>query len=127
MGHAVSITSGISLYVFPLIFLPFFFLLVPPHCLKKKATSAFLHWALISITHSFFIGLGDLPLSPPTITQSIPFTFMFGNSPSKGSQLKNFVLAFVCISKSIRFIVFSFSTEPPIQILCAHSSQPSLS
>src|SRR5258705_12942789 len=36
-------TGGISSYVLPLSTLPVFFLLVPPHCLKKKATLFFVH------------------------------------------------------------------------------------
>src|SRR5690606_2676560 len=69
---------GISKFFFPSSRLPVFFLFVPPHCLKKKATSIFSHCCFISKTHSFFMGLGFLPLSPPTITQSIFFKLSFG-------------------------------------------------
>src|SRR5580704_15875322 len=44
----------------------------PPHCLKKKATRAATHWFRISMTHSGFIGRARGPLSPPTMTQSMP-------------------------------------------------------
>src|SRR6266852_3418118 len=45
---------------------------VPPHCLKKNATSLSQHWSRTWRTHSGFTGRAPGPLSPPTITQSIP-------------------------------------------------------
>src|ERR1051326_7321060 len=108
---------GISLYVLPFSFLPVFFLFVPPHCLKKNGTFNLSHCSIISIAHSGFIGLGFLPLSPPTITQSIPFNLRAGKGPISGSQDKNFTLAFVFFNSLILSTYFSFSTETPIHIL----------
>ena len=44
-----------------------------------------------------------VPLSPPTITQSIPFQIqILDKGPIKGSQERNFVFAFVFRKSSIR-------------------------
>src|SRR5262245_19092978 len=61
---------------------------VPPHCLKKKGTSAARHLSRISVTHWASIGLAPGPDSPPTITQSIPARSKFGSGPSRGSSDK---------------------------------------
>src|SRR2546428_12386933 len=46
---------------------------LPPDCLKKKATRSRSHWSRIPRIHSAEIGRWPGPLSPPTITQSIAF------------------------------------------------------
>ena len=85
--------SGIWFHVRPSSTLPDFFLFVPPHCLKKKGTPAFLHWSLISITHSGLICLAPGPDSPPTITQSISFKSSSLIGPNSGSMEMNLTRA----------------------------------
>ena len=85
--------TGISSHVRPSKSRPAFFLLVPPHCLKKNATPASRHCSLSSVTHSGFMGLAPGPDSPPTMTQSIFSKFKLGKGPSKGSNERNFTFA----------------------------------
>ena len=84
------LSRGISLHVRPSSSRPPRFLFTPPHCLKKKATRAVLHWSRMSVTQSNCIGRAPGPDSPPTITQSIPLRFSFGDGPSNGSSDRNF-------------------------------------
>lgn len=71
-GTSGYITLGISSQVRPSRTLPVRFLKVPPHCLKKKATSLSKQLSRISRTQSESIARAPGPDSPPTITQSIP-------------------------------------------------------
>ena len=61
----------------------------PPHCLKKKATSALPHCFRISRTHSGFIGRHPGPDSPPTTTQEIPSNGKKGMDDKSGSSERN--------------------------------------
>src|SRR3954451_14738330 len=67
--------SGIVSYVRPSRRRPAFFLFLPPHCLKKNATPAQTHWSRMSVTHAGAIGRARWPDSPPTMTQSMSFSF----------------------------------------------------
>ena len=60
-----------------------------PHCLKKKAEPCDSTCSLMLTAHSGFIGLAFGPLSPPTITQSIPMRFRFSKFSINGSQDRN--------------------------------------
>ena len=71
-GGWLSALSGNWFHSLPSSSLPPVFGERPPHCLKKNATRAATHWFRISIAHSGFIGRARGPLSPPTITQSMP-------------------------------------------------------
>ena len=64
-------------------------------------------------THSSFMGLADVPLSPPTITQSIPVRSIVPKSESRGSQEKNLTLALRFLRWSILNFVRSTSTVTP--------------
>jgi len=97
--------------------LPFFFLLTPPHCLKKNGTFAARHWSLISAAHSGFIGLAPGPDSPPTMTQSIPEKSILGIGLRSGSKEINLIAASVCLKWSIRYRYLAVSTVTPIHIL----------
>ena len=100
-SNSQAAALGISSHIRPSSLRPDLFLFVPPHCLKKKATPASKHWSLISVTHSFFIGLAPGPDSPPTIIQSMPARSSSGIGPSKGSIDRNFTNASVCLRMSI--------------------------
>ena len=64
--------EGISSQIRPSSTRPAFFLFVPPHCLKKKATPARRHWSRMSVTHAGSMGRAPGPDSPPRMSQSIP-------------------------------------------------------
>ena len=71
-GTCACIMLGISSHVRPSRILPVRFLKVPPHYLKKKATSLSKQLSRISRTQSECISRAPGPDSPPTMTQSIP-------------------------------------------------------
>jgi hypothetical protein len=58
-------STGSSSYVRPFRSRPAAFLFVPPHCLKKNLARCSRHCRRRLWTHSAFIGLAPLPLSPP--------------------------------------------------------------
>src|SRR5216684_898811 len=68
---------------------PACFLSLPPHCLKKKGTSARRHWSRRSIAHVGSIGCAFEPDSPPTMTQSMPRMSRSWSGPSSGSSDRN--------------------------------------
>src|SRR6202040_967450 len=57
----------------------------PPHCLKKNATLALRHWLRTSIAQWVCMGRARGPLSPPTMTQSMPVRFSLPTGPMRGS------------------------------------------
>ena len=95
---------------------PAFFLLTPPHCLKKKGTLAVSHCLLISFTHAFCMGLAPGPDSPPTITQPIPVRSRLPSDSRSGSIERNRTAAGTLCSDAILSFPFLSSTETPIQI-----------
>src|SRR6266702_2808930 len=58
-------------------------------CLKKNATPRSTQRSRICRTHSRFRGRNPAPLSPPTITPSIPSSGKSGIGPSNGSRDRN--------------------------------------
>ena len=116
--------SGIWFHVLPSSVRPFFFLLTPPHCLKKNGTPAARHWSRMSVAHSACMGLAPGPDSPPTMTQSMPSKSISGMGPSSGSKDKNFIAAGVCLRCSIRNRQSVFSTVTPVHTFCGHGSSP---
>jgi hypothetical protein len=65
----------------------------PPHCLKKNATFVLRHWLRTSMTQCLCIGRARGPLSPPTITQSMPARSSLPTGPISGSTERNRVAA----------------------------------
>jgi hypothetical protein len=109
--------EGISSYVLPFSVRPFDFFILPPHCLKKKGTPAALHCLRIDCTHSSRIGLAPGPLSPPTITQSIPLRPIGPRSSSSGSIDRNLTRAGEDLRSDTRGKpCLRFSTLTPHQI-----------
>src|SRR5215208_1146112 len=88
----------------------------PPHCLKKKATLVRTHWLRISITHCSSIGRARGPLSPPTITQSMPVRLSLPTGARSGSIERKRTPAFVARRCAMREVAFSSSTDTPSQI-----------
>ena len=96
---------------------------LPPHCLKKKATRSRSHWSRIPRIHSAETGRWPGPLSPPTITQSIAFNGRRGKSCSKGSTDKKRTLAGTFRRQSARHKYSGLSTDTPCQMLFQISSR----
>jgi hypothetical protein len=63
---------GISSQVSPSSTRPARLFITPPHCLKKNGTPARRHSSRTSRTHAGSITRAARPLSPPTMTQSMP-------------------------------------------------------
>lgn len=62
----------------------------PPHCLKKKGTSASRHWSRRSVAQRGFIFLDLAPLSPPTMTHWSPSRWSRrSRGRRRGSQERN--------------------------------------
>jgi len=70
-GHSAADkpVSGYSSQVRPWSSLPAFFLLIPPHCLKKNAVPDLSQADWIWVTHFTSMGRAEGPDSPPTIAQ----------------------------------------------------------
>src|SRR5574340_540826 len=79
------VVTGIWLHVRPSKRRPPAFEVNPPHCLKKNGTPARTHWSRTPRTQLGSTARKRGPLSPPTITQSIPFSGSREIGPSKGS------------------------------------------
>src|SRR5271170_5482621 len=94
--------AGISLHSRPSKVRPPVFGERPPHCLKKNGTPASLHWSRISRTQSIEISRRRGPLSPPTMTQSIPDKSIRPRLSSRGSTDRNRTAALVRRKVSIR-------------------------
>ena len=89
-----------------------------PHCLKKKAVCCDCAWLRRLRTHCGCIGRANGPLSPPTISQSMPVKSILPRSSSSGSQLRNLTdLVWMVRSASIRGLVELHSTVTPSQAL----------
>src|ERR1700730_10365121 len=133
VGHAPTCNSycldakrrfaGNWFHSFPSSSLPPVFGERPPHCLKKNATRAATHWFRISMTHSGFIGRARGPLSPPTMTQSMPSRHSLPTGAISGSTERKRTLAFDFCKCAIRDVACSFSTETPNHI-CAGALRP---
>src|SRR5207302_10399041 len=88
----------------------------PPHCLKKNATLWISHCLRISRTHCGRISLAPGPLSPPTITQSIPLSSIPPREEIRGSIDKNLSPAGESRKWVIRLFAWASSTDTPHQM-----------
>ena len=104
-------------YVRPSSCRPFTDLRTPPHCLKKNGTAAARHWSRNETTHFCCIGRAPGPLSPPTITQWMPWSSMNPRSSRSGSTERKRTAAGACLSVSTRVKPFRrYSTLTPHQM-----------
>lgn len=108
--------AGTSSQVCPSSIRPAFFLLTPPHCLKKKATFRAWHWSRMSLTLSAWMGRDLGPDSPPAMTQSMCSRGRLGCGPRRGSSDRNRTEALLTFWISpIRPMTRESSTLDPIQ------------
>lgn len=82
---------GYAWTIWPFNSLPLFFLLNPPHCLKKNAVCVLRHNSCSSKTHFSSMGRLPAPDSPPTINQSIPFKLIIERDSNSGSADINLI------------------------------------
>jgi hypothetical protein len=106
---------------------PAFFFKKPPHCLKKNGTRSVLHSCWMLVTQRSSIVRAPGPLSPPTMTQSMPFTLSAPRSSRSGSTERNLTLAVVERSRSSRASpCFRSSTLTPHQMCDWSAAERSL-
>ena len=87
----------------------------PPHCLKKNATLAATHRLRMSITQRGSIRRARGPLSPPTITQSMPSRLSVPIGAIRGSIDRKRTAAMALRKWTTRLVACWSSTETPNQ------------